>query len=116
MLESNDCIISLPDDDQIALCVARTPLLDLEIVDVMKVHIRKQWECHCTLRSALHRLDQSAVFQHIRLQPLLDQVDDPPITNSVFDESYKPLSAQSSRKRDVHSVSFLRCNAYIALI
>ena len=47
------------------------------------------------MRSALRCLDQSAVFQHTRLQPLLDQADDPPITNSVFDESYEPLSAQS---------------------
>src|SRR6476469_9657125 len=43
VLESNDCIIGIPHDDHIALCVARTPLLDPEIVDVMKVHIRKQW-------------------------------------------------------------------------
>src|SRR6202022_1125521 len=46
VLESNDCIIGIPHDDHIALCVARTPLLDPEIVDVMKVHIRKQWGCH----------------------------------------------------------------------
>ena len=45
VLESNDCIIGIPHDDHIALCVARTPLLDPEIVDVMKVHIRKQWGC-----------------------------------------------------------------------
>jgi hypothetical protein len=43
VLKTNDCVIGLPHDDHIALCVARTPLLDPEIVDVMKVHIRKQW-------------------------------------------------------------------------
>src|ERR1700682_6854600 len=43
VLESNDCIVGIPHDDHIAPCVARAPLLDPEIVDVMEVHIRKQW-------------------------------------------------------------------------
>jgi hypothetical protein len=47
------------------------------------------------LRGALRRLDQAAVFQHTRLQPFLDQADDPSIADSVFDESYEPFSAQS---------------------
>ena len=46
VLESNDCVIGIPHDDHIAPCVARTPLFDPEIVNVMKVHIRKQWGCH----------------------------------------------------------------------
>jgi hypothetical protein len=33
----------IPHDDHIAPCVARAPLLDPEIVDVMEIHIRKQW-------------------------------------------------------------------------
>jgi len=47
------------------------------------------------LRGALRRLDHAAIFQHTRLQPLLDQADDPSIADSVFDESDEPLSAQS---------------------
>jgi hypothetical protein len=43
VLEADVCVIGLPHDDHIALCVARTPLLDPEIINVMKVHIRKQW-------------------------------------------------------------------------
>jgi hypothetical protein len=43
VLESNDCVVGIPHDDHIAPRVARAPLLDPEIVDVMEIHIRKQW-------------------------------------------------------------------------
>jgi ABC-type nitrate/sulfonate/bicarbonate transport system substrate-binding protein len=43
VLESDDCVVGIPHDDHIAPCVAHAPLLDPEIVDVMEIHIRKQW-------------------------------------------------------------------------
>src|SRR5260370_36428642 len=46
VLGSHDCIIGIPHHDHIALCVARAPLLHPQIVYVMTVHVRKQWECH----------------------------------------------------------------------
>jgi hypothetical protein len=41
VLEPDDLIIGVSHDDHVALGVARAPLLGPEIVDVMKVHIRK---------------------------------------------------------------------------
>src|ERR1700694_4575043 len=43
VLESNDCVVGIPHHDHIGPCVARAPLLDPEIVDVIEVHIREQW-------------------------------------------------------------------------
>src|SRR5438132_5603086 len=43
VLEANDCIVGIPHDDHIARSVALAPLLDPEIVDIMEIHVRKQW-------------------------------------------------------------------------
>ena len=43
VLEANDCIVGIPHDDHIARSVALAPLLDPKIVDIMEIHVRKQW-------------------------------------------------------------------------
>src|SRR5208282_1678865 len=52
-----------------------------------------------TMRCTLRRLDPLVVFQHARLQPLLDQADDPSIADPVFHEPYQPLSADRVEER-----------------
>jgi hypothetical protein len=46
------------------------------------------------LRGALLRLDPAVLFEHTRLQPFLDEADDPAIADPVFNESYEPFPAQ----------------------
>ena len=49
---------------------------------------------HRTLRNPFHCLHPEALFQHTRLQPFLDQADDPAITDPMLDEPHQPFSAE----------------------
>ena len=44
-------------------------------------------------RRPLHRFRPAAVFQHTRLQPFLDQADDPLVADTVSDETDQPVVA-----------------------
>jgi hypothetical protein len=98
MLEPDELIIGVAHDDHVAFGVTNAPLRDPEIIDIMEVHVRKQWRYHRTLRGALRALNHLAVFQHTRLQPFLDQADDSSIAHPVLDERNEPFSTQTVEK------------------
>jgi hypothetical protein len=99
VLEADDRIIGIPHDDHVAGGVPQSPLLDPEIIDVVQVDVRKEWGCHRTLRNPFPRLHPEVLFQHTRLQPFLDQADDPAITDPMFDETHQPFPAERVEER-----------------
>src|SRR5450756_3189811 len=59
-------------------------------------------EITASLRSSFIRLDFPAIFHHTRLQPFLDEADDPAITDPVLHECDQPFVANRIKEpRDV---------------
>src|SRR4029077_12859768 len=57
----------------------------------MQVHVRKYWRNHCSLRRSYLTLRPLAVFRDSRLQPFLDQAQDPAIGYAVLNKLHRPF-------------------------
>ena len=67
-----------------------------QVVDVVEVDVRKQRRDHRPLRGSFLTLDPYTFFEHAHLQPFLDQADNPPVADAVFNEADQPVLAQPS--------------------
>src|SRR6266545_2906714 len=94
MFESDDEVVSKPDDDDVALRLPRSPSLGPEVEDVVEIDVGQQR----TDTAALHRPHLTPhslpLLQHARPQPLLDEAHDAPVRNTVLDEADEPFVVQ----------------------
>jgi hypothetical protein len=62
-------------------------------------HIRQQWRDDRALWRPFQRIQPLALFQHARLQPFLDQANDPGVANPVLHEPDQPIVADRVERR-----------------
>jgi hypothetical protein len=90
MLESHDEIIRPAHHDYIASRLPLPPSLNPQVKYVVKIEIRQKRTdappLYCT-HFALYLLP---LFQHSRLQPFLDEADNPSVSDAVLDKPYQP--------------------------
>ena len=93
MLEADDCVVGVSDDDKVAGRALLAPRVNPKVVYVVKVDIRQQRRDYRALWRSLQRIQPLAFFQHARLQPFLDQANDPGVTNPMLHEPDQPRMA-----------------------
>src|ERR1700733_11962664 len=104
MLAADDRVVRVSDDDKVASRVPLTPRMDPEIVYVMKIDIRQQWRDDRALWRSFQRIRPLALFQHARLQPFLDQANDPGVADPMLHEPDQPIVADRIEERTDISV------------
>ena len=85
MLEADDCVVSVSDDDKVTGRALLAPRVNPEVVYVVKIDVRQQWRDGRALWRPFQRIQPLALFQHPRLQPFLDQANDPLVAYSVLE-------------------------------
>ena len=64
VLEADDGVIRIADDNYVAFGGSLSPVLDPEIVDVVKIDVRQQRTNDSALRRPLFRHNHLAIFEH----------------------------------------------------
>ena len=77
ILKSNNGVVCVTHDNDVATCAARTPLLNPEIEYVVQVDVRKE-------RRALNRFDLRSVIHDSRGEPLAQQPKESTIRNPAL--------------------------------
>src|ERR1039457_901936 len=90
VLESQHSVVRVADDNHTARRFLPPPLVYPEVEYIMQVEIGQKRRNHRPLRSPLLCLVPPTLLHHARLQPFLDQADDPPVANSVLDKLDHP--------------------------
>jgi hypothetical protein len=72
VLESHHEIISIPDDDYIAMSMMMTPIMSPDIEHIVEIDIRQQGADTAPLRRTCLRPASTSFLQNTRVQPLLD--------------------------------------------
>ena len=78
-------------DDDIPCGMALSPLPCPQVKRVLQLDVGQKGADVPALYRACFALRQPALFQHARVQPLLDQADDARVGHAVFDEFDQPL-------------------------
>src|SRR5450759_2182058 len=92
-LEAGDQIVSIPDDNYIALCHFLSPRFDPQVKDIVQIDIRQQRRNHRALRSTYPHLRPLALLRNTRRQPFANQADDTGIAHAVLDKFHDPFLA-----------------------
>ena len=95
MLESGHEVIGEADEDHLPMRLLLPPLLDPEVECVMKVDVRQQRADAPALNRPHLTLDSFALFQHARVEPLLEQTYDAPVSYAMLDELHQPSVVES---------------------
>src|SRR5271169_5357419 len=106
MLEANDEVVGIPHDDHVARGLAPSPAFGPEVEDVMQVDVGKQRRDYRALPSPPLTDRCDPVFQDARLQPFLDQADDAPVADAMFQEADQPLLADFVKERSDVGVQY----------
>jgi hypothetical protein len=90
---SRRTIIGIAHHDHVARRLAPTPLRGPQVEDVVQVEVRQQRRNHCALGRPLLTRRHQPVFQDTGLEPFLDQPEDAPVADPVFQEADQPVVA-----------------------
>jgi hypothetical protein len=95
MLKSRNKVVGKTHEDHLPARLLLSPLLDPEVEYVVQIDVRQQRANTPTLHRSYLTLYSLALFQHARLQPLLDQAYDAPVGYSVLDKLHQPSVVES---------------------
>src|SRR5450759_2247112 len=92
-LKASDQIVSIPDDNYVALGHFLSPRFDPQVKDIVQIDIRQQRRNHRALRSTYRHLRPLALLRNTRPQPFANQANDSGIAHAVLDEFHGPFLA-----------------------
>ena len=90
MLETNDGVVCVPDEYHVPGRISLPPLMSPQVVHVVKIDVRQQWRDDSALRRAFFTFDPESAVENANLQPFLDQADNSPVADAMFDELVQP--------------------------
>jgi hypothetical protein len=91
MLESHDEIIRPAHHDHITSRLLLPPSLNPQVQYIVEIEVRQQGTDTSPLYRTSFTLYLFPLFQHSRLQPFLNEADDPSIRNAVPDKLDQPF-------------------------
>src|SRR6266699_3650232 len=98
MLETENIIVGVPDDNDIASRALPAPDVHPQVEHVMQIDVREQRRNHRALRSTHLRVLPFAFLHHSGLQPFLDQPENAAVGNAMLDELQEPFVRQIIEK------------------
>ncbi len=98
MLKPNHEVVAETHDDNITTCVSAPPLVGPKVEDVVQVDVRKQRRCRCSLGNAFLTGRPRPVLDDPCGHPLLDQPQDPPISNPVLKKPLQPAMVKAGEE------------------
>src|SRR5205807_6990252 len=116
MLEAHDEVVRVAHDHHIAARLSPPPPLGPKVEGVVQVHVGQQRRYRCPLRCPFFALRPDLVLHDPRLQPALDQPEDPPVPDPVLDKPPQPTVIQAGEEvadvRVEHPVHLLPLDPY----
>jgi len=108
VLESNDEVVGVSRDYNVATGSLFPPLLDPEVEDLVQVQVREQRRCRRSLRRSFPALHPSTFFHHPCAQPLLDESQHPwsPIRCSTNRTNHSWEMASKNPRMSASSTQF----------
>src|SRR6185503_12584470 len=91
MLEAHNKVVRVSHDDHRSSRFPLPPLLRPLVECVVKIHVRKYWAHHSSLRRPLFTPLQLPLFHHSRSEPFPDQSCDSSVSYPVLDPLLQPF-------------------------
>ena len=100
MLKTGNNVVGETHDDHLTVSLPIPPVPGPQIKDVVQVDVGEQGGCAGPLRGSLLACRPRAVLDHSRVQPFLDEPQDPFIRDPMLDEPAEPPVELLSRPVD----------------
>ncbi len=99
VLEADDDVVGVANDHHRTLRASLSPAVRPEVKHVVEVDVGEQRADDCLLRGAAGTCFDNAVLQDAGFEPLVDQTQEPLVTDTMFQESDKPLMTYRIEER-----------------